>query len=94
MAFREVHSPMSIQMARTFITVALDEGKSMSEYGQKTGLPQSTISRHLLDLGERNRKKEPGLNLVVSQRDPEDFRRWTYRLTPKGRDLIQRLLSN
>jgi DNA-binding MarR family transcriptional regulator len=92
-AFHKVHSLMSFKMAQTFIMVALDEGKSMTEYSQKAGLPQSTISRHLLDLGERNRKKEPGLNLVVSRRDPQDYRRWTYSLAPKGSDLIQRLLD-
>jgi DNA-binding MarR family transcriptional regulator len=92
-AFHEAHPLMSFQMAHTFIAVALDEGKSMSEYALKLGLPQSTVSRHLLDLGPRNRKKGPGLELLRPERDPEDFRRWTQHLTPKGRELIRRVID-
>ena len=68
-----------------FVQVALNEGKSLTELAQLLGSSPSTVSRHLLDLGERNRKKEPGYGLVDSRQNPMELRRNIYTLTTKGR---------
>lgn len=84
---------MPIQMAASFLLVALNEGKSLRELCDITGASQSTMSRQLLDLGERNRHLEPGLGLVKSKVDPMELRRKQYRLTPKGWNLVNTLLA-
>ncbi len=86
-AFQHINDTLPIQIAISFITVALYEGRSLREYCDLTGVAQSTMSRHLLDLGERNRKKEPGFHLVEQRSDTNDLRRNIYRLTPKGEKL-------
>ena len=87
---------LPIQIARSFIYVALYEGRSLREYCDLTGVAQSTMSRHLLDLGQRNRQKQPGFGLVEQRPAHDDLRRNVYRLTTKGRDLkakIEEMMS-
>lgn len=74
----EGHAPqIPASMIEAFLLVAMNEGCSLREIVQLSGKPQSTMSRHLLDLGERNRNREPGLGL----------------LTPRGKALLRRILS-
>ena len=62
-AFRSLNPTMSIQVAHTFILVAMHEGKSITEIATLAGFRFPTVSRNILDLGVRNRKREPGLGL-------------------------------
>jgi DNA-binding MarR family transcriptional regulator len=78
----------TISAVRSFLTVAMFEGRSLREYMDLTDLPQSTMSRHLLDLGPMNRKREPGLMLISQRQDPADLRKNVYLLTPKGHSLV------
>jgi DNA-binding MarR family transcriptional regulator len=55
-AFQAYNPTMPIQMAASFLLVAKNEGKSLRELCDLSGVAQSTMSRHLLDLGERNRR--------------------------------------
>ena len=73
------------QLVQAFVLVALNEGKSLTELAQALGSSASTVSRHLLDLGERNRKMEPGYGLVDRRVDPMELRKNIYTLTPKGK---------
>jgi DNA-binding MarR family transcriptional regulator len=73
--------------------VALNEGASLSDLAKKIDAKNSTISRHLLDLGERNRKMEPGLKLVEYRQSPLELRRHEYALTSKGGSVIRSILS-
>ena len=93
-AFTQVYPSMPIQIAQTFLLVAIHEGCSLTDLMKRSGWVQSTLSRHLLDLGERNRFKEPGLGLVISRKDPMNLRKNIYTLTPKGRMLVNTLLNN
>ena len=90
----EDHAPqIPASMIEAFLLVALNEGCSLRDVVKMSGKPQSTMSRHLLDLGERNRKMEPGLGLVAWRIAPDELRRKEYFLTPKGRGLLRRILS-
>lgn len=92
-AFSEVQATMPIQVAQTFLMVANNEGCSLTDIYKQTGWALSTISRHLLDLGERDRYKNPGLHLIESRRDPMELRKNVYTLTPRGKKLAQKLIS-
>lgn len=92
-AFKEIDETMPIQIAITFLEVAIHEGCSLTDIWKKTGWSQSTLSRHLLDLGERDRHKNPGLQLVESRRDPLELRKNIYTLTNRGRKLSQKLIT-
>src|SRR3546814_14747877 len=73
--------------SQTFVDVALNEGKSLGELAELVGSNASTVSRHLRDLGERNRRMEPGYGLVDRRVDPMELRKNSYFLTPKGKAL-------
>jgi DNA-binding MarR family transcriptional regulator len=92
-AFQEHNPTMPIQMAASFLLVAKNEGKSLRELCDLSGVAQSTMSRHLLDLGERNRRFGEGLGLVRGDHDPMELRRKQYTLTPKGRKLFNALMG-
>jgi DNA-binding MarR family transcriptional regulator len=91
-AFQQHDRAMPTSMANTFLLVALNEGKSMREYRNIARVPESTMSRHLLDLGDRNRQMGPGLGLIERRRVPTNLRANKYTLTPKGRTLLSKLV--
>jgi len=89
----EVQESLPIQMATTFMIVATHENRSLKEYTDLAGVAQSTMSRHLSDLGDKRRTGELGHQLIERLQDPAELRRNMYRLTPKGRRLKEKLVS-
>jgi DNA-binding MarR family transcriptional regulator len=88
------HAPqIPVSMIEAFFLVAMNEGCSLKDVVELSGKPQSTISRHLLDLCEFNRHREPGLGLVAWRMSPMELRRKEYYLTPKGKGLLRRVLA-
>ena len=79
---RGISPTMSIQVAHTLLLVAQTPGASLTELSKGSGFPLSTVSRNLLDLGARNRKREPGLGLVVTTVDDFELRKKKVHLTP------------
>lgn len=92
-AFRNVNPTMSIQVCHTLALIAIHEGVSLVELGRISGFKMSTISRNILDLGTRNRKREPGYGLVETVTDPMELRKKKILLTSKGRELIRQVLD-
>jgi DNA-binding MarR family transcriptional regulator len=85
------HESPPISLIAAYWWVVMEPGLCVTEYAAKLGLPTSTTSRHLLDLGKRNRKGEPGMGLVTSRPNPHNRRRLEYMLTPKGRALAEKV---
>ena len=92
-AFRAANPIMTIQTAHTLLLVAIHPGASVSELSNISGYKLSTISRNLLDLGSRNRKREPGLGLVSTEVDPNELRKKQVNLSSKGQALMHQLLD-
>jgi DNA-binding MarR family transcriptional regulator len=78
------HRSTPVSLLQVFYAVCEEEGLSVEEYAKRVELPQATMSRHLLDLGE------PGLRLVTS-RLVLDARRHVYVLTERGRLLFNKI---
>lgn len=92
-SFRQVDPTMPLQLAYTFILCSIYEGESVGDISRRAGFALSTTSRHILDLGEYDRKKAPGFGLVETRIDPLELRRKTAYLTPKGRNLLNQIIS-
>jgi DNA-binding MarR family transcriptional regulator len=92
-AFRTLDPTMPLQLAYTFILCAMHEGESIGEIARRAGFATSTTSRHILDLGEFDRMKRPGYQLVETKIDPLELRKKSVHLTPKGKNLLNQLLS-
>lgn len=92
--FRQVRRDMPLQYVLTLLLVATDEGKTVTEYARMTGTSASVMSRHLLDIGERNRHMEDGFGLVMYKANPTNLREHQYYLTPKGRATIQQAIRS
>jgi DNA-binding MarR family transcriptional regulator len=75
----------------TLLTVALKEGLTVDEYAKRAGISATTMSRHLLDLGESDRTKQPGLGLVEGRTNVTNQREKVYALTHKGRALVTKI---
>jgi len=92
---REMRASISpnipVQMVHTLVVVALNEGKCLTEITKLTAGKVSTTSRHLLDLGIRNRKKEPGYGLINCETDAVELRKNNYFLTTRGKLLMRQL---
>jgi DNA-binding MarR family transcriptional regulator len=82
--FKEFRNDMPAQLISTFATIARHPGKAVKEYADMEGVSKSVMSRHILDLGERNRRMEPGFGLVQAIPHPMELRKHEVTLTPKG----------
>ena len=91
--FRAIRSTMPLQYVYTFLQVACDEGKGVTEYAQKAGISVTVMTRHLLDIGDRNRQREEGFGLITQERDRNDLRRHHARVTPTGKALMNRIVN-
>lgn len=91
--FRDIRPTMPLQYITAFLQVAMEEGLSVNEYAEKAGVSMSVMSRHLLDIGERNRHMEEGFGLVTSRQNPMELRKNEIFLTPKGRALMHKITA-
>ena len=94
--FRTIRNTMPLQYVAAFLLVALEEGEGTNEYARRAGVSQSVMSRHLLDIGDRNRHMEEGFKLVTQRQDPLNLSKHQQMLTDKGRAIalnIVRTLS-
>ncbi|MYL24377.1 MarR family transcriptional regulator [Halomonas alkaliantarctica] len=82
--FRKIYPDMQMQNASIFVTIAMNQGITMKELGQRTGLAQSSCSRNVALLSEHLKYDKPGYGLVVATEDPVERRRKIVRLSSKG----------
>lgn len=75
----------------TFLTVAEKEGRPVSEYANEVGLFKAVMTRHLLDLGERNRHGDEGMNIIEQRRDRQDLRINRSFISEKGATLLSKV---
>lgn len=73
----------------TALTVALKENEGVAEYAKACDMSPTVMTRHLLDLGERNRLKEPGLGWIEQERDLFDLRKHRARFTAAGASMLR-----
>ncbi len=66
---------MPLQYVYLLLTVVVKEGQTVTEYAEKAGVPQTVMTRHLLEIGDRSRDKEKGLGLVTQKADMNDLRK-------------------
>jgi DNA-binding MarR family transcriptional regulator len=92
--FMEVNPSMPVSQAYVLTLVANNEGLSLVELSNLSGLRNATISRYLLDLSDRLRTGEDGYKLVTREIDPMELRRNMYTLAPKGRHLLKRVAGH
>lgn len=90
--FRSVRPPMLFEHVWTFLMVAVDEGRSVGEYAERAGVSNSVMSRHLLDLGIRNRPTDKGYGLIEHRPKPLELRKHEVYLTAQGRALAETLI--
>lgn len=85
--FEMEHAVLPAAYIRAFLLVGKKEGLGVSEYADQVDISPTVMTRNLLDIGDRNRQREKGLELITQDRDPYDLRKHRARLTPKGRKL-------
>ena len=85
--FRE-RPTIPARCVQAFFLVAEKEGLSVAEYAKRAGISPTTMSRNLIDMGERDRNHEEGPGLVESHENIMNRRESLYRMTTKGRALL------
>jgi DNA-binding MarR family transcriptional regulator len=86
--FFRLRPTIPARCVQAFFLVAEKEGLAVSEYAKRGDLSAVTMSRNLIDMGERDRNHEEGPGLVESHENIMNRRETLYRLTPKGRALL------
>lgn len=75
----------------SFLTVAEKEGRPVSEYANEVGVYKAVMTRHLLDLGERDRRGAEGMNVIEQRRDKVDLRINRTFVNEKGATLLSKV---
>jgi len=86
--FFKIRTAMPARCIEAFLRVSLKEGQSVIAYAKDADMSPTTMSRNLLDLGERDRKGDEGAGLIEGFEDILDRRQKAYRLTAKGKALL------
>jgi DNA-binding MarR family transcriptional regulator len=89
--FVELNPTIPASYIISFLTVAEKEGRPVSEYANEVGVYKAVMTRHLLDLGERDRRGEEGMNIVEQKRDRKDLRVNRSFISEKGANLLSRV---
>ena len=91
--FLEIRHTMPLQYVTSFLRVALEEGEGVTEYAKKADVSKTVMTRHLLDIGERDREGHEGFGLVLQKRDPQDLRINRTYVAPKGAAKMRKAIS-
>src|SRR5262245_42655360 len=92
--FQEIRDTMPLQYVLMLLEIALKEGLSVGEYSDLRGVSFSVGSRHILDLGPRNRYGDgQGFGLIKQGVNAADTRAKAIWLTPKGRGVLADMLA-
>lgn len=86
--FKRISPTMPVQQILTFLWVSMHEGTSLKEIAAAENVKVPTMSRHLIDLGSRNRRMEPGHMLIEFRQDPMELRKNQYTISDRGRFLL------
>lgn len=86
--FSNERGTMPMQYVESLLLVAEEEGLSVTDYAKRADVSVSVMSRHLLDIGKRNREMKPGFGWVDYRNNPMELRKKEYFLSDKGRALI------
>ena len=90
--FRMLDSEIQAQSMAVLLKVAKHPVPiKMAEIAEELGLSQSTVSRNVAYLGDWNRHKTKGHELVEAFEDPMERRRKLVRLTAKGKRFVNEL---
>lgn len=81
---------MPMQYIMSFLRVCIEEGEGSTEYARRADISPTVMTRHLLDIGERNRAREEGFGWISQERDKHDLRRHTAKVTNPGRALLNK----
>ena len=80
-----------LHQARLFLEVAATEPCTFEHLEEALNLTNSSVSRSVSALSDRNRHGDRGYRLLTVERDPDEGRRLLVRLSSKGRTLLQQL---
>jgi DNA-binding MarR family transcriptional regulator len=75
----------------SFLAVAEKEGRPVGEYANDVGLYKAVMTRHLLDLGERDRHGGEGMGVIEQKRDGKDLRVNRSFISAKGAELLGKM---
>jgi DNA-binding MarR family transcriptional regulator len=93
---REIYPKMNLEMAGVFLVICYHERVPLTQIAERLGLPQVTTHRHVSTLSKYHYKGDrfdAGFELVETEEDPTNRVRKIAFLTPKGKEVKERLLA-
>lgn len=88
---KTLDADMPVSQALSLLLIANNEGLSLKELAQKTGIGMASASRYVSSFGKATKPGSKGLGLVAAVEDPQERRKKIITLTPKGRALVDKL---
>jgi hypothetical protein len=92
----DVRSPMPLSYLKTFLLVASEEGRGVSEIARDFGIAHERrriMTRFIQNLTKKPRKLHRGLDLLEVRAHPTIKRKKAIFLSTKGRNLLSKMLQ-
>lgn len=90
---RRLDPDMQMPMAATFLLVAMHDGLSRTDVMRALGVAGSTATRNLAALTAEGRLGQKGYGLIEQRVNPKEKRWRMHSLTPKGQEVLARVLA-
>ena len=91
--FRKIHPTMQLQAVQAFLYIATHEGCRGKDVADAIGVAQSSSSRIVDLLSNKNVNNVPGLDLVSEEVNIQERRSKLLKLTPKGKRVLDTLYA-
>jgi len=89
--FREQYVEVPGQLVSVFCFIASHNPCHMQAIESGLNLSNNSVSRNTDWLSKYHRLGKPGMNLIVKEKDPTNYRRRVCRLTPKGEKMVSKI---
>lgn len=91
--FRSIRPTMPLQYLHTFLLICEEEGKGVGELAALSDVVSTVMTRHILDIGDRDRHRSAGFGLVTMVRDTFDLRRGHAKVTAFGKATLHKMIT-
>ena len=91
--FQEMDREVPAQVVSTFLYIASHNECHSIALMEDLDMTGASVSRNTDWLSKNHRLNKPGLDLIVKERDPSDMRRQILKLTAKGSDIHNKILT-
>lgn len=90
---KALDTDMTLAQALCLLLIAKNEGLSLSELANKSGVGMASASRYVSAMGKPGPRNQRALGFITATEDPLERRKKVIQMTTKGRTFVNKLIG-